>query len=277
MKNTLILLTLFCAATVINAQEKVLYKQVDDSTSLYLEVISPVEMDQSQIYPAMVFFFGGGWNGGNPHQFKRQADHFSSLGIVCFLVDYRVKSRNNTSPYESLKDAKSAMRYVRANAAKFNINPDKIVASGGSAGGHLAAASTICEGYDESTDDLSVSSKANALVLYNPVIDNGPGGYGYERIGSEYKSFSPLHNIQKGVPPTLLMLGTKDHLIPVATVEYYKVVMDKVKSPCDIKIYEGGKHGFFNYKEESPEFYNQTTADAQAFLESLGYITTTEN
>ena len=272
MKHILILLTLICATALVNAQEKIAYKQLDDTTSLFLEVISPADMDQAQTYPAMVFFFGGGWNGGSTQQFKMQADHFSKLGIVCFLADYRVKSRNNTTPFESLKDAKSAMRFVRANAAQFNIDPDKIIASGGSAGGHLAAASTICEGYNDTDDDLSVSCKANALVLYNPVIDNGPGGYGYERIGAEYKSFSPLHNLHEGVPPTLLMLGTKDHLIPAITAEYYKVVMEKVNSRCDLKMYEGGKHGFFNYKEKSPEFYNQSTADAQAFLESLGYI-----
>lgn len=271
MKHFLILLTLLCA-TMVNAQEKIAYKQLDDTTSLFLEIISPANLDQTQTYPAMVFFFGGGWKGGTTQQFKMQADHFSKLGIVCFLADYRVKSRNKTTPFESLKDAKSAMRFVRAHATQFNIDPNRIIASGGSAGGHLAAASTICEGYNDCNDDLDVSSKANALVLYNPVIDNGPGGYGYERIGAEYKSFSPLHNIQKGTPPTLFMLGSKDDLIPEITAEYYKMVMEKVKSRCDLKIYEGGKHGFFNYKEKSPEFYNQSTADAQAFLESLGYI-----
>ena len=276
MKYFLILLSFIGATVSVTAQEKIAYKVLDDTTSLFLEVISPVDMDQSKDYPAMVFFFGGGWNSGTTQQFKMQADHFSTLGIVCFLVDYRVKSRNHTTPFESLKDAKSAMRFVRANAVKFHIDPNRIIASGGSAGGHLAAASTICEGYNDSNDNLAVSCKANALVLYNPVVDNGPGGYGYERIGAEYKSFSPLHNIQEGTPPTLFMLGSKDHLIPEITAEYYQMVMEKVKSRCDLKIYEGGKHGFFNYKEKSPEFYKQTTADVQAFLESLGYIKVTK-
>ena len=254
-----------------NAQERIEYKRVD-TTSLYLEVYQPKTMDVSTCYPAMVFFFGGGWNGGSPHQFLRQAEYLSQQGIVCFLVDYRVKKRNNTTPFQALEDAKSAIRFVRAHAKQWSIDPNKIIASGGSAGGHLAAATTICESYNAATDDVTISSKANALVLFNPVIDNGPGGYGYERIGAEYKDFSPLHNIQKGAPPTLLMLGTKDHLVPVTTVEYYKLVMEKVKSRCDLKIYDGGKHGFFNYKKEDPSFYNKTLADTEVFLRDLGYI-----
>lgn len=257
------------------AQELVEYKRID-TTALSLEVLKPEHMEAGKAYPAMVFFFGGGWNGGTRQQFARQAKYLSQKGIVCFLADYRVKKSNGTTPFQALEDAKSAMRFVRANAERFSIDPDKIIASGGSAGGHLAAASTICESYNASTDDLSISPKANALVLFNPVIDNGPGGYGYERVGDAYKSFSPLHNLHKGAPPTLLMLGTKDHLIPVTTMEYYKVVMDKVKSRCDLKIYEGGKHGFFNYKEKDPSFYNSTLADVEAFLTSLAYIETSD-
>jgi len=109
------------------------------------------------------------------------------------------------------------------------------------------------------------------LVLFNPVVDNGPGGYGYERVGDEYKNFSPLHNIKEGAPPTIFMLGTKDRLIPVVTAEYYKMVMEKVGSRCDLKLYEGEGHGFFNYGNR--EMYNKSVADADEFLVSIGYIT----
>ncbi|MDP4680881.1 MAG: alpha/beta hydrolase, partial [Cyclobacteriaceae bacterium] len=108
------------------------------------------------------------------------------------------------------------------------------------------------------------------LVLFNPVIDNGPGGYGFERIGDQYKDFSPLHNIEKGAPPTILFLGTEDSLIPVETVQYYKIVMEKVGSRCDIHLYEGQKHGFFNLR--NIEFYNKTVFEADKFLTSLGYL-----
>ena len=70
----------------------------------------------------------------------------------------------------------------------------KIIASGGSSCGHLAAATAIIDAYSENADDLSTSCP-DALVLFNPVIDNDSGGYGFEKIGDEYKNFSSLHNI----------------------------------------------------------------------------------
>ncbi len=271
MLKNICLVIVFLLALSAAAQEKIVYKQID-TLQLTLEVYQPESIEEGERVPGMIFFFGGGWNGGSTHQFLRQAEYLSQKGIVCFLAEYRVKNRNNTSPFEALKDAKSAMRYLRAHAADFNVDPDKIIAAGGSAGGHLAAATALCNGYNDKRDDLSVSCIPNALVLFNAVVDNGPGGYGYERVGEAYKSFSPLHNIDRAAPPTLLLLGNKDHLIPVATYNYYKAVMDKLKRPCVLKIYEGGKHGFFNYNKKTPAFYNATLAETEQFLSSLGYL-----
>ena len=262
------LITLF-TNSLCKAQEDILYKQVD-STALFLEVYYPEEIQVSKNYPAMIFFFGGGWVGGEKAQFLNHAIYFSQRGIVCFLVDYRTKNGNNTSPYESAKDAKSAIRFIRKNAANFQIDPNKIIASGGSAGGHLAADTALIEGYNEDSDDLSVSPEPNALVLFNPVIDNSPGGYGYERIGDAYKSFSPLHNIKAGAPPTLILLETNDVLIMVVTAEYYQRAMEKVGSRCELRLYEGAEHGFFNYRNF--EYYKKTVIEADLFLTSLGYL-----
>ncbi len=249
------------------AQSKVCYKQVD-STKLFLEVYNPPKTETNKKYPALVFFYGGGWVGGNTSQFIPQAKYFADRGLVCFLVDYRTKNKNTTTPFESLKDAKSAMRFIRTNAEKFNVDTSKILASGGSAGGHLAAATALIKEYNEKTDDLSVSCVPKALVLFNPVIDNGPGGYGYERIGAGYKNFSPLHNIQKGAPPTIIFLGTKDKLIPVETMKYYQTVMQKVGSRCELFLYDGQDHGFFNQKE----YQDKTMVEADTFLTSLGFL-----
>jgi acetyl esterase/lipase len=186
------------------------------------------------------------------------------------LVDYRIKSINNTTPFESVKDAKSVIRYIRTKESSFNVDSSKIIASGGSAGGHLAAATALLDSYSETTDDLSISCIPNALVLFNPVFDNGPGGYGFEQIRDEYKNFSPLHNIKKGAPPTIVFLGSNDKHIPVETAAYYKKVMEKVGSRCDLKIYDGQNHGFFNYK--NLEYYKKTVMEADAFLVSLGYL-----
>lgn len=257
------------AVSSVYSQERIVYKPVD-STSLFMDVYRPANFDATKKYPAMVFFFGGGWNGGSVKQFEPHAKYFSKRGIMCFLADYRVASRQHTTPFESLKDAKSAIRFIKENAENLHIDSSRIVASGGSAGGHLAAASAFINDYNEDTDNLNISAVPDALVLFNPVIDNGPGGYGFERIGNEYKSFSPLHNIQKGAPPTIIFLGTKDHLIPVETMQYYKTVMTKVNSRCDLHLYDEQGHGFFNYAKF--EFYKKTVHETDTFLTSLGYL-----
>lgn len=229
------------------AQEKVVYKKID-TLELTLEVYRSEVKQESEALPALVFFYGGGWTGGTTAQFEPLAKYFSDRGITCFLVEYRVNSRHQTSPFESLMEAKSAMRFIRQHADEFQIDQDKIIGSGGSAGGHLAAATALIEGFNEPTDDLKISSKPNALVLFNPVIDNGPGGFGFERIGEAYRDFSPLHNIRSGAPPTIIFLGTKDELIPVETMKYYQTFMEKVGSRCELFLYDGQPHGFFNYR-----------------------------
>jgi acetyl esterase/lipase len=251
------------------SQESILYKQID-TTRLMMDVYYPEEMDTMQKYPAIIFYFGGGWNGGSVGQFEPHARYFSQRGMVCFLADYRVRSRQQSTPFESLKDAKSAIRFLREHADAFSIDVSRIVAAGGSAGGHLAAATALVDGYNDDRDDVSVDCRPNALVLFNPVIDNGPGGYGFERIDEAYLSFSPLHNIRKGAPPTIFFLGTEDPLIPVETARYYQKVMEKVGSLCELHLYEGQKHGFFNYGRF--EYYRQTVSQADTFLQSLGYL-----
>ncbi len=250
-------------------KHRVLYKQID-TINLYLDVYSPANLHPDTTYPSIVFFFGGGWNRGTVKQFEPHAKYFSKRGMVCFLADYRVNSRQKTSPVESLKDAKSAIRFVRENASDFHVDASRITASGGSAGGHLAVATALVTEFNEETDDLSVPCIPNALVLFNPVVDNGPGGYGYDRIGSLFKEFSPLHNISAGAPPTIFFLGTEDRLIPVETAQYFKIAMEKVGSRCDLHLYEGEGHGFFNHR--SKDNYNKTIREADRFLISLGYL-----
>ena len=264
----LILFTIVCTSYAQNTKQ-VVYKQID-TTKLTMVIYTPPDFDKGENYPALAFFFGGGWKGGSTKQFEPHAKYFSKRGIVCFLVNYRVESRDKATPFESLKDARSAIRYIRGNAGLFKIDPNRIIASGGSAGGHLAAATALTDKYDDERDDLDISCVPDALVLFNPVIDNGPGGYGFERIGMEYKDFSPLHNINSGAPPTIFFLGTQDALIPVETAQYYKKVMEKVGSRCELRLYEGEGHGFFNYKNF--ENYKSTVSEADKFLISIGFL-----
>lgn len=272
IKTRAILLFFFFVLAIIGVgkaqqPEELLYKQID-TVKLKLLVYKPADFNQTEKHPAIVFFHGGGWVGGSMTQFDTLAQHYASKGMVAILVDYRIKSHHGTTPFESLKDAKTAMRYVRKNAGKLGIDPQKIAASGGSAGGHLAAACYTNETFNEESDDLTISSKPDVLVLFNPVIDNSKEGYGYERVKDHYLEFSPLHNIRKGFPPTVFFLGTKDKLIPVSTAELFKQKIESVGSRCDLFLYKDQGHGFFNKNKNQEDILSKV----DAFLQSIGYI-----
>jgi len=245
------------------------YKKTAEG-ELYLYVFQP-QKGRQQNRPAAVFFFGGGWNGGTPKQFEEHASYLASRGMVGIVADYRVKSRQGTTPFECVKDGKSAIRWVRVHAGELGIDPDRIAAGGGSAGGHVAAATATVPGLEEKGEDSSVSCRPNALLLFNPVYDNGPEGYGHERVKERYKEISPIHNIHKGTPPAIVFLGTKDTLIPVATAEKYKQLMQQAGSRCDLHLYEDQPHGFFN-RRKSEEHFLKTVTEMDRFLESLGYL-----
>jgi acetyl esterase/lipase len=242
------------------------YKTVGD-VKLTLHVFNPPDHTPADKRPAIVFFFGGGWNGGTPSQFYSQSEYLASRGMVAICADYRTAKKHGTSPQECVKDGKSAMRWVRGHAAELGIDPDRLAAGGGSAGGHVAATTGTVKGLNEDGEDTSVSCCPNALVLFNPVFDNGPGGYGHDRVVAYWQEFSPLHNIGRHTPPTVVFLGTKDDLIPVATAEDYKQRMEKAGVRCDLHLYEDQPHGFFNKAK-----YYETMLEADKFLASLGYL-----
>ncbi len=247
--------------------DTIIYKQID-TTSLKIYIYKPIGFEKRKNIPAVVFFHGGGWNKGSAKAFNRQAMYFASRGMMAFSVQYRVRDFNGTTPFDAVEDAKSAVRYVRAHAKEHHINQNMIAAGGGSVGGHIAAATGIIDGLEPAGEDLSLSSKPNALLLFNPVIDNSKEGYGYRRMEGRYKEISPLHNIRKGAPPTIFFLGSEDKLIPVSTAENYKSRMEKVGSRCDLFIYKGQSHSFFNQRE----YLRVTLYETDLFLKSLGYL-----
>jgi acetyl esterase len=277
MTNCKILMLMLCAAKLIGATKpeptrSEVYKTAS-GTELKIFIFEPDGHKASEKRPAAVFFFGGGWNGGTPSQFYAHCEYLASRGMVAMTADYRVKSRQKTSPFECVKDGKSAIRWVRKNAGKLGVDPNKVAGGGGSAGGHVAAATGNLPGLEEEGEDLKVSSKPDALLLFNPVYDNGPKGYGHSRVEDRWKEISPMHNIRKGSPPTIVFLGSKDNLIPVATAEKYESLMKAAGARCDNHIYEGQGHGFFNSgRSKSPNYYNKTVHAMDKFLSSLGWM-----
>ena len=245
------------------------YKKAE-GRELRLYVEKPAAWKATDQRPAIVFFFGGGWVCGTPNQFRIQSEYFATRGMVGIRVEYRVIAKGDKGPpIVCCQDAKSAMRWVRARAAELGVDPQRIAAAGGSAGGHLAAFASLVPGMDDPADDLKVSPGANALVLFNPVFDNGPdGGYGAKRIGDRYKEFSPAHHVASNAPPTLVFLGSKDDLISTNVLNRFEANMNHAGVRCDTHIYAGQKHGFFNFEP----YKTVTLKEADKFLTSLGWL-----
>ena len=249
----------------------VIYKTVGDVT-LKIHLFEPQGHKATDKRPAIVFFFGGGWNGGSPKQFYPHCAYLASRGMVAAAAEYRIKSKHGTSPYECVRDGKSAVRFLRSNADKLGIDPERLAAGGGSAGGHVAATTATVTAFNQTDEDTTVSCVPNALVLFNPVYDNGPDGYGQSRVKERWREFSPMHNIRKGIPPAIVFLGTKDKLIPVKTGETFRDMMREVGSRSELFLYEDQPHGFFNFGKSGNKFYVQTVTEMDKFLASLDYL-----
>lgn len=210
---------------LVALSEKIVYKK-NPQRDLYFYILRPTNKTNKPL-PAIVYFFGGGWVTGSVYDQIPNAAWFRDHGIIGIAADYRIKSRDGTSPIECIQDAKSAIRYVRTHAKELGINPDKIIAAGGSAGGHIAACTAI-DGGDTPGEDLSISSKPNALVLHNPVLG---GGFGKDFF-AVHPEFSPILQVKKGWPPTILSNGTDDHTTPFMYALEFTSLMKKAGNIC---------------------------------------------
>jgi acetyl esterase/lipase len=244
------------------------YKTTKDGP-LEIVVHYPSGWKESDERPAIVFFFGGGWTNGAITQFATQADHLARRGMVAARADYRVKSRQGVTPDRCVEDAKSAVRWLRAGAAKLGVDPARIVAAGGSAGGHLAACTSLTEGLEAEGEDLMVSSRPNVLVLFNPVLRFDGVENLMERIGNDEslgKKLSPTLHASKTTPPTLMFYGTADRLM--AQGEEFLSRSKELGFRAEMFTALDQGHGFFN----RPPWKERTTQRMDEFLVSLGYL-----
>lgn len=261
------------AALNITPDAVVPYKTVGDVT-LNLSVFNPTDSSKKPS-ACIVFFFGGGFKIGTPDQFYPQCEFLASRGIVAISAEYRTKSTHGTPPNICVTDAKSAMRWVRAHAKELNIDPNRIAAGGGSAGGFLAATTATSTCFDEKGEDTSVSCVPNALVIFNSNFNRGPGTLGFNAVkkmlGDNWTCYSPLHCIKPGFPPTIYQVGTNDRFIPLDEAKLIKSEIEKVGSRCDLHIYEGQEHSFYNYAWKEGTYYEITLNEADNFLASIGW------
>ncbi len=251
----------------VKASEQV-YKKTPQG-ELLMHLWSPPDAKPGDKRPAILFFFGGGWKSGSFTQFIPQSEYFASRGMIAAAADYRISSIHKTTPDKCVEDAKSAMRWLRAHAAELGIDPAKIVASGGSAGGHLAAATALLPGFDAPGDDPSISAKPCALVLFNPALNLTmiDGRQVLDGEGKDIaKPLSPTLFLGEGAPPAIIFFGTADRLS--AHGREYLARARQHANRAELHTAADMPHGFFN---RSP-WTEVTAKQADEFLASLGLL-----
>ena len=211
--------------------------------------------------PAIIFFFGGGWVAGTPIAFERQATYLAQRGMVAVRADYTLKK----GPAVCVDDARDAIRWMRKHAKELGIDPDRIASSGGSAGGHLAA----CLGCCPCPEKEEISSKANAMILFNPVLDMellAKNAKKFDLTESTAQAISPQRHYTKADPPAIMFFGTADFL-----VSHGKSFLKKAKelgTRTELHLADKQPHGFFH---KSP-WYERTLLESDKFLVSIGYL-----
>lgn len=257
----------------IKPDKKIRYKEVNGD-SLYLHLFMPKPSKKPTA--VMLFFFGGGWTSGTPKQFYQQCDYFASRGLLAISAEYRIKKTHGTSPFDCVEDAKSAIRWLRENAEGLNIDPQKIIASGGSAGGHIALSTALIEGLESPNENLSVSSMPNAVVAYNPVLDTTKKGYGHKKVAGRETEISPCHQIKKKMPPMLIFHGKKDETVPFENATRFTNLMKNKGNDCELVAVDHVGHGFFNgdffRQGTGNKYYNLTTYHTDVFLRKLDFL-----
>lgn len=257
------------------------YKKIGN-TALKAYIFNPPNHKASDTKAAIIFFFGGAWKRGTPAQFTKHCEYLAARGIVAITADYRVFDRQGALISECIADAKSAIRWLRQNADSLGIDPDKIVGAGGSAGGHLAISTGLLLGFDDDQDDRSISCVPNAYVLFNPPLVVSPTereefsehaiNQLRTRFGVEPSTVSPYNHIKKGVGPTIIFHGAQDKTCLVIFSQYFTDVMKTNGNDCQLVIYEGEKHGFFNYGRNNNGPFIDTVKRMDDFLVGLGYL-----
>jgi len=257
-----------------------IYKTVGNH-KLVVNIFNP-EVKEEKSLPAMAFFHGGGWVYGSPSEFHAVCTRYALKGFKTFSFQYRLSIMEDgthpnpdISPIESVKDARSAIRWLKENSEELGIDPSRIVVVGQSAGGQLTLSTTLMDGIDETSDNLNFSPEPAAMILYSSSV-NMLEAWGEWHMGERREqiwSISPMHNLNPGMPPVLAFHGEEDCMVPFWVIQRFEKEMHILKNPYRLISFEGRRHylgeGLGLYADYVDEgILNQT----DNFLRELGYL-----
>jgi acetyl esterase len=212
--------------------------------ALTAHIFYPTGFSQSEKIPGYVFFHPGGWSMGEPGWGYDLCRHLSKLGVVAASFEYRLSSIGGDSPADAVSDAKSAIRWTREHSIELGIDPNRVLAGGISAGGHLALCTAMVAGFDNPDDNMNVSAVPQALALHtapvNPITDN----HFIELLQGRAKpeDLSPFHHVKGGLPPMFIIQGTADEIVSYDSVKAFSRKMQEAGNQCDLHPFEGADH-----------------------------------
>ncbi len=258
--------------TPVNVQENIVYSSAN-GTELHLDAYASTPAG-TETRPAVLLIHGGGWISFDKTTMRGMAEFLARNGFVCFAVDYRLfNTKENRWPAQ-LDDVQRAVRWVRANAAKYAVNPQQIGAFGHSAGAQLAALLGMEETRDNSDPAFATfSSKVQAVVDvsgptdFTTKTDMEELTFLTEFFGTTYANnpdiwrlASPVFHVSKTNAPFLIVHGTQDESVPMAQAQE---LLDKLKAagvPASL-IKVNDVHTF-----RTPEARKQLALQTLAFL-----------
>jgi len=201
----------------------------------------------SEKIPCIVVIHGGGWRSGDKTRFANIASALAEQGFAAACIGYRLLPEVEFPA--PVVDCKAAVRWVRANAAKHGLDPDRIGAIGGSAGGHLVAmlgTSTTVAKLEGDGGNAGVSSRVHAVVAMATPADMTRNAERNKLDKELAVLISPVTHVSKDSAPVLLLHGTEDTLVPMAQSELLLEKYQKAGASAELVKIEGGPHAFWN-------------------------------
>lgn len=223
--------------------------------------------------PAVLLVHGGAWVNGDRAQLHGYGILLGRIGYVCVATEYRLAGEAKWPA--QIHDVKAALRWMRANAAHLGIDPDKIAISGNSAGAHLAllaAGTPDLPEFEGDGGNAGVGTRVAAAVgFYAPTqlyVPDRPDEVVAFLFGPSYsesfaRAASPVEYASRGFPPTLLITGNADELVPVESSILMYDALRKAGGPVELHVYGGAPHAF----DAVPEFGRQCASIVALFLD----------
>lgn len=247
-------------------EENLVYGKADD-VELKLDLARP---SGDGPFPAVVFIHGGGWYSGNRQAYRSAIEEGAKRGYVAATISYRLmafdqahKETAAATPIfpAQLHDAKAAIRWMRAHAGTYHIDPERIGVTGRSAGGHLSLMLGLTDeqsGLEGNCGNAGLSSRVQAVVnVYGPtdmpaIHETSSVAWIFrlflggtpDQVAETYRAASPVTYASQDDPPVLTLHGDQDRAVPLAQAKLLDEKMKSAGASHTLMIFAGQGHGF---------------------------------